>query len=494
MRIVVLALALAAATSVVHTQRTAPPDAKGTTLEALTWQQAEKLLSPETVVVLPIGAAAKEHGPHLPLRNDLTIAEYLASRVVNASHVVVAPALPYHFYPAFLEYPGSTTLALETSRLVIVDIVRSLARFGPRRFYALNTGISTLRALEPAAQALAEDGILLHYTNLETALGPAKAKVQEQEGGTHADEIETSMMLYIAPETVNMALAVKDYTAHAGWPLTRQRGGKGTYSPTGTWGDPTLATREKGRVLVEALVGGVLDDVERLRRAALPVARSAAPAAQTRPPAAGRGAGEAPERGCTEGDDRTIRQIGEAFTLHWTNKDAKSLGLLWTDGGDIFHPDGVVERTRTLIITNRVHLFNRREHRASRHPLQLTMVRCVDADVAVADGKWELRGVLDTSGKPLPDYKGQATLVVKRSGGAWRIDAYRYTIEPEAVKPPVFLTRPGWPGKGEEGNLGRRPPPGIPGDTAPAGRGGYSAPVAAAGRWQLKGRLERESR
>jgi creatinine amidohydrolase len=452
MRIVVLALAVAAATGVVHSQRAASADAKGTTLEALTWQQAESLLTADTVVVLPIGAAAKEHGPHLPLRNDLTMAEYLTSRVVTASQVVVAPALPYHFYPAFVEYPGSTTLALDTARAVTVDIVRSLARFGPRRFYALNTGISTLRALEPAAQALAEDGILLHYTNLESSLKPAVAKVQEQEGGTHADEIETSMMLYIAPDTVTMALAVKDYTPHAGWPLTRQRGGKGTYSSTGTWGDPTLATREKGRVLVEVLVTGILDDIERLRRAALPVARPAmpTPAAQTRPPAAGRGASEASERGCTEGDDRTIRQIGDAFTLHWTNKDAKSLGSLWTDGGDIFHPDGVVERTRRLIITNRVQLFSRREHRASRHPLQLTMIRCVDADVAIADGTWELRGVLDASGKPLPDYKGQATLVVKRGDGAWRIDAYRYTIEPETVKPPVFLTRPGWPGKGDE--------------------------------------------
>jgi creatinine amidohydrolase len=456
MRVAVIVLALAAAVSAgaVGPQRQAPAEAAGTRLESLTWQQAETLLGPDTVVVLPIGAAAKEHGPHLPLRNDLTMAEYLTSRVMAAANVVVAPALPYHFYPAFVEYPGSTTLAFDTSREVIVDIVGSLARFGPRRFYALNTGISTLRALEPAAQALAAEGILLHYTNLEASLGPAKAKVQEQEGGTHADEIETSMMLYIAPETVNMDLAVKDYTPSTGGPLTRQRGGKGTYSPTGTWGDPTLATREKGRILVEALVAGILEDIERLRRAALPSPRSAssspAPQARVAPPGGG---AAGPERSCTPGDARTIRQIGDAFAVHWTNKDAQRLGALWTLGGDIFHPDGVVERTRDVITTNRVDLFRRREHRASRHPLQLTMIRCVHADVAVADGKWELRGVSDAAGKPLPDFKGQATLVVKRSGDAWLIDAYRYTIEPEAGTPPVFLTRPGWPGKGVGGRL-----------------------------------------
>jgi creatinine amidohydrolase len=451
MRVALIVLALAAAVSAnaAGPRRQATAEAAGMQLESLTWQQAEALLGPDTVVMLPIGAAAKAHGPHLPLRNDLTMAQYLASRVMAASNVVVAPALPYHFYPAFMEYPGSTTLAFDTSREVIVDIVGSLARFGPRRFYALNTGISTLRGLEPAAQALVEQGILLHYTNLEASLGAAKAKVQEQEGGTHADEIETSMMLYIAPETVNMALAVKDYTPSTGGPLTRQRGGKGTYSPTGTWGDPTLATREKGRILVEALVAGILEDIERLRRAPLraPRAASSSPAPQARVALPG-GGSAGPERSCTPGDARTIRQIGDAFAVHWANKDAQRLGELWTLGGDIFHPDGVVERTRDAITSSRIDLFRRREHRASRHLLQLTMIRCVHGDVAIADGKWELRNVSDAAGKPLPDFKGQATLVVKRSGDSWQIDAYRYTIEPEAVKPPAFLTRPGWPGKG----------------------------------------------
>ena len=68
------------------------------------------MLTPETVVVIPLGAGSKEHGPHLKLGNDLTLADYLTQRVVDAAAVVVAPTLTYHFYPAFLEYPGSTSL------------------------------------------------------------------------------------------------------------------------------------------------------------------------------------------------------------------------------------------------------------------------------------------------------------------------------------------------------------------------------------------------
>ena len=78
------------------------------------------------------------------------------------------------------------------------------------------------------------------------------------------------MMLYIAPESVDMRKAVKDYSGNAPGPLTRQKGGAGVYSPTGTWGDPTLATRAKGEVVVEALVAGVLDDLARLGQRPVP--------------------------------------------------------------------------------------------------------------------------------------------------------------------------------------------------------------------------------
>ena len=53
----------------------------GAWLERLTWIEAETLLRRDPVVVLPLGAAAKEHGPHLPLNNDALIAEWLASEV-----------------------------------------------------------------------------------------------------------------------------------------------------------------------------------------------------------------------------------------------------------------------------------------------------------------------------------------------------------------------------------------------------------------------------
>jgi creatinine amidohydrolase len=245
------------------------PVLHGVLLEDLTWPEAEKILTPNTVVVIALGAEAKEHGPHLKLKNDFLMAEYLKRRVVEKSDVVVAPTLNYSFYPAFVEYPGSTSLRLETARDTVIDICRTLARFGPRRFYVINTGISTLRALAPAVETLKVDGILLRYTNLNVT-EPVEKTIRKQPFGSHADEIETSMMLYIAPESVDMSKAVRDVHPDGGRPLTRDPNARGTYSPSGVWGDATLATREKGRIVTEALVSAILDDIEKLRRAALP--------------------------------------------------------------------------------------------------------------------------------------------------------------------------------------------------------------------------------
>jgi creatinine amidohydrolase len=245
-----------------------PTHAMGIFLEELTWVQAEGVLRPDTVVVIPLGAAAKEHGTHLRLNNDWTMVEYLKKQVAAQSDVVLVPSVAYHFYPAFVEYPGSVTLRLETARDLIVDICESLARFGPRRFYVLNTGISTVAALAPAAQLLAAKEILLRYTDLHALIEPVERIIGEQDGGSHADEIETSVMLYIDAASVDMQKATKDYhPANGPGGLTRNPDATGVYSPTGTWGDPTLATREKGRRVVEALVKGILKDLDDLRRA-----------------------------------------------------------------------------------------------------------------------------------------------------------------------------------------------------------------------------------
>lgn len=247
-------------------------------LQSLSWIEAKRALTEDAIVVIPLGAQLKEHGPHLPLQNDWLIAEYFADRVTTTRRVVLAPTLQHHFYPAFVEYAGSVTLREETARDLVVDVVRSLARPGPRRFYILNTGISTIRALKPAVEALAEEGILVRFTDTRAALVDVTKGMLEQEGGTHADEVETSMMLVIAPDRVRMDLALKDYDPRGLPGLSPDPDSGRTHSPTGAWGDPTKATKAKGERIVEAIFEQITRDLDALRAAEPPERQREMPA------------------------------------------------------------------------------------------------------------------------------------------------------------------------------------------------------------------------
>jgi creatinine amidohydrolase len=238
---------------------------KGILLEDLTWQEAETVLRPDTIVIIPIGAASKEHGPHLRLKNDWLLAEYFKRETLKIAGVVIAPTVNYQYYPAFVEYPGSISLRLETARDLMADICRSLAPCGPRKFYALNTGVSTMRPLQLTSRILAEEGIDFRYTDILKLIEAVEWKGKQEEGGTHAGEIETSMMLFIAPWTVDMSKAIKDYHPSASGRLTRDPKGDGSYSASGIYGDATLATRQKGEIVVRAIVDGIFKEIKELR-------------------------------------------------------------------------------------------------------------------------------------------------------------------------------------------------------------------------------------
>jgi len=234
-------------------------------LENLTWVDAEKVLKNYDVVLIGLGARTKEHGPHLPLKNDYVLAEYLRERVVREVPVVILPTLEYGYYPSFLEYPGSVSIGQETFKNMVMDICKSINGYGMRKFYVLNTGVSTLVPLKAAAEELSKLGIVLRYLNVLDVDSKLPKGLLSQEGGTHADEGETSEMLYIAPEMVKMSKAVKDYDPrHGRKGLTRDPKGKGVYSPTGIWGDPTLATKDKGRIIVEMTVKEIVGQIKQL--------------------------------------------------------------------------------------------------------------------------------------------------------------------------------------------------------------------------------------
>jgi len=238
-------------------------------IENMTWPEVEAAIKIAPVIIIPIGAAAKEHGLHLPMNTDLIQANYFRDRLLERmDDIIAAPTFTYGYYPAFLEYPGSTSLDLNTSIAFIVDVSRNFHRQGARKIYFLNMGVSTLKSLAIAQKQLRRENIIIGYTDLIKFFNqPEIKKLKQQTRGTHADEMETSTMLYIAPAVVNMDKAKKDDLPDLGGNgnLTRNpHTTEGVYSATGAWGDPTLANKAKGKAIADAFTDYLIKDIEGL--------------------------------------------------------------------------------------------------------------------------------------------------------------------------------------------------------------------------------------
>jgi creatinine amidohydrolase len=251
------------------------PANKAIYLEDISWTTARDLLDENDVVVIPLGAGAKEHGPHLPLSTDFIQAEGLAKMVALQRNVIITPVVNYGFYPFFLKYPGSTSTNFRTATDMVVQVVRSLAAYGPKRFYIINVGVSTTPTLETAAKTLAEEGILLYYSRYDRpAFDKAEAMIRTKEYGGHANEMETSHILYLRGDLTDMSKAVndssmKDKTGNMA-PVPVEGGNLNT---SGIIGYAKLATKEKGEKGLKAFANELVKEIDSVTSCALPVAK-----------------------------------------------------------------------------------------------------------------------------------------------------------------------------------------------------------------------------
>ncbi len=235
----------------------------GAWIEDLTWPEVAARIEHATVLI-PIGARAKEHGPHLPMQTDYLVARALCDGVAKELPVLVAPVVDFGYYPAFVGYPGSQHLRPETFAAVLHDIVDGLIRHKARRIAIVNTGVSTEGPVTVVVrETLEKKGVRIPVANIR-ALGSANRGLMRQKLGGHADEMETSVVMAIAPERVHLDRAIEDYGNMLSEPNTvfyvpsifRDDPAAGPdYSVSGVRGDPRAATAEKGRTVLATMVG-----------------------------------------------------------------------------------------------------------------------------------------------------------------------------------------------------------------------------------------------
>ena len=216
----------------------------GVWLEELTWPEAKARFDADAVVVIPIGAASKAHGAHLPLKTDALTARALGQKLIERLPVIAAPVVGFGYYPAFAGFAGSQHLTADIFKAVLRELIASFTAHGVTRIALVNTGVSTEKPLDEIA---AETGALVLHMRLS---GHAAEGLIEHKDGGHADERETSVVLALDPRSVRMA----ELRPAADFKLSAATG------------DPTRASAFKG----ERLLSARIDDMVAALRARWP--------------------------------------------------------------------------------------------------------------------------------------------------------------------------------------------------------------------------------
>jgi len=230
-----------------------------------TWTELEEAIRTGQVskAILPIGSF-EQHGPHLPLSTDTIIAEHLASEVSKSCNATfLLPSIHLGCSSEHLGFAGTISLRPKTMRNLIIDISRSLIQSGLKRLFIINGhggNKGTIDATLVEVKQIIPEMRIYSFTILDIAKQKFEEIRKSKRGLVgHADEIETSMMLAIAPRLVNMAGAVREKPSIPE-PLSFEPSGIATISfawnarditHSGVIGDPTLATAETGRVLLD---------------------------------------------------------------------------------------------------------------------------------------------------------------------------------------------------------------------------------------------------
>ncbi len=246
----------------------------------MSWPEVKEAVEQERVVLLPVGTT-EQHGPHLPLAVDVITSQSICERAAaKAPDLALSmPPLVYAFNEHHMDFPG--TIAVDPHHFIdyVVDVGTSVARHGFRKLILVNGHGSNVPFLDIAAR------MITNATPAVCCLAPwwgivpkdVWERVRESEfpgGVAHACEIETSMLLYLRPDLVDMSKAVKEIafqkSRYFWWDLTASSGVTfqewfSRYTQTGIVGDPTLATREKGEVVVKAAVAALVDLVKDFR-------------------------------------------------------------------------------------------------------------------------------------------------------------------------------------------------------------------------------------
>lgn len=251
-------------------------------LYELSWQEAkEKIERSKGVAIIPVGSV-EQHGPHLPIGTDSYVAIGLAEAVAEKTEVILAPPVWMGWCPHHMVLPGTITIRPEVMIDLVYDMISSLKDHGVTKFILINghriVNVVWMQILGERAQNKLDVTVKIFDP---AYMSKDFVKVFDNMGPVgHAEEIESSHMLYMHPELVDISKAVDNpvketelYSVDPMFPNDTL-----CYVPTaikvarkhaehslGVTGSPTKSNAEFGKQYHEHLVNRLLRVIEMIR-------------------------------------------------------------------------------------------------------------------------------------------------------------------------------------------------------------------------------------
>jgi creatinine amidohydrolase len=219
-------------------------------LEELTMPAFIEGLNKTRTIIVPFGVV-EEHGQHLPLGTDTIHAYELAKETSKHRPLFIAPPVWYGLCRSTSQHAGTITISGDTLKRLTVELTTSLYNQGLKNFVLLSghAGGTHMAALTDAGEAI--------LSKLEES---RVAVLSETENDSHAGEVETSLMLHLRPAHID-GTSPEEYPSFPTPILARD---KKRFWPGGVWGDPSKASLEKGKTLLQKEVEVLLRLVNRI--------------------------------------------------------------------------------------------------------------------------------------------------------------------------------------------------------------------------------------
>jgi creatinine amidohydrolase len=238
-------------------------------MSELSWPEWQARVAANTPVLLPVGST-EQHGPHLPLGVDVVLPTAVCERVARELGAIVAPTISYGYKSqprsgGGQDFPGTTSLNLSTMVLVVRDIIHDLGLHGVRRLAVINGHYENTPAIvegiDLAMRELKRDGIgtmsvvrldywdFVRRQTLDRLFPDGFPGIDLE----HASLLETSLMLLVRPDLVEMAKVPSDGPAK--FPTyDRSPTRPGLVPASGVLAVAHGSTAEKGQLLMDDYV------------------------------------------------------------------------------------------------------------------------------------------------------------------------------------------------------------------------------------------------